>query len=65
MRRAALLATELRSQSVMQTELTARLHAASLRNPYDDRPFQWSEEEQAIVFVGLEKGERGRQAYVY
>jgi hypothetical protein len=65
MRRAALLATELRSQSVPLAELAERLRAASLRSPYDDRPFEWSEEEQAIVFVGLEKGERGRQAYVY
>ena len=65
MRRAALATNELRARSVAEADVTEALRSASLRNPYTDEPFQWDEDERAVVFVGLESGARGRHAYIY
>ena len=65
MRRAALLAAELRSRSVPPAQVAEELRISKLRNPYDDAPFGWSEKERAIVFVGLQEESLGTHAYVY
>jgi hypothetical protein len=58
-RRAALAAVELRAAKVKQDDVPAALAASSLRNPYDGEPFIWDATDGAIVFRGLEPGERG------
>jgi hypothetical protein len=65
MRRAALIANELRSRGIAANDIEDALRSASLRNPYNDEPFQWDEGERAVVFVGLQSGEKGRHAYLY
>ena len=41
------------------------LAASPLRNPYDDQALRWDAEQQAVVFVGLEPGERGEHRFYY
>jgi hypothetical protein len=65
MRRAALLITELRTRGVPVEDMERELKIAERKNHYTGAPFEWSEEERTVVFVGLEEGERGRHAYVY
>lgn len=64
-RRAALLATTLRAESIAESQLTARLTSSPLRDPYNDEPFEWDERAHAIVFTGLENSDRGRHALLY
>ena len=64
-RRAALLAVELRSQDVQPGQVAKMLADVSFKSPYDGEPFAWDERAKAIVFVGLEEGERGRHAILY
>ena len=65
MRRAAVTTVRLRAQRVSKDEVAAALSTAPLRNPYDNRPFEWDAEQGAIVFVGLERAERGTHPYRY
>jgi hypothetical protein len=62
--RRAALAT-LRARQAPVAELGAVLAASSLRNPYDDQPLVWDANEQAVVFIGLEPGERGEHRFYY
>lgn len=64
-RRAAVLATELRSRKIDEQNIDAELAASSLRTPYTGEPFAWDAEQHAIVFIGLVPGERGRHALKY
>ena len=64
-RRAAVLATELRSRKVDVQKIPEELAASAIRVPYTGEPFIWDVEEQAIVFVGLEQAERGRHTFKY
>jgi hypothetical protein len=64
-RRAALLASQLRSRAVAPALVEESLTDTALRNPYSDLPFAWDEHTQAIVFQGREPGERGRHAFFY
>jgi hypothetical protein len=64
-RRSTLLAVELRTQGIALGHAPQKLTAASLRDPYSGKPFGWDEHAKAIVFTGLEKGERGRHAILY
>ncbi len=59
-RRAALLAVTLRADGVEPADVPAALATSSLRNPYDERPFEWDARQGAIVFEGLDRRERGR-----
>lgn len=65
LRRLTLVATELRSQGVSSGQLAQKLAEASARNPYTEEPFVWDDSTKALVFTGVEKGERGRHALVY
>jgi hypothetical protein len=64
-RRAAVLATELRSQGVSPAQVHQHLQAAENRDPYDGSPFTWDASADAIIFYGLEPGERGRHRFFY
>ncbi len=61
-RRAALLVVELRGAGTTGDAVPTALSTATLRNPYDDAPFEWDAAEGAVVFHGLRKGDRGRYA---
>ena len=64
-RRAAVLATTLRSRAVAAADVPAQLAASEIRMPYTNGPFAWDLKENAIVFTGLEAGERGRHDFKY
>lgn len=62
-RRAALAAIDLRAAKVMPEDIPAALAASPLRNPYNGEPFMWDASEGAVVFRGLEPGERGEHRF--
>jgi hypothetical protein len=64
MRRAALLTAQLRGRGVPADQMTTELSGAELRNPFDGKPFEWSAEEQAVVYVGPD-AERSRKRHPY
>jgi hypothetical protein len=64
-RRAALAAVTLRAANVPASGVPTALSSAQLRNPYNDRPFSWDEKDGAIVFRGLQPGERGEHRIRY
>lgn len=64
-RRAALTAVMLRAASVQVAAVGQALATSELTNPYDGRPFEWSETERAIRFRGLQNGERGEHLLHY
>jgi hypothetical protein len=57
-RLAALAAVTLHEGSVAPESVPAALARSQLRNPYDGQPFAWDAADAAIVFRGLEAGER-------
>lgn len=63
MRRAALALATLRAEQ--PPDFAAALAFSTLRNPYDDRPLRWDENDQAVVFAGLAPGERGEHRFHY
>jgi hypothetical protein len=63
MRRGAVAAVLMRESPMPQPDQT--LAASPLRNPYDDQPLGWDADEQAVVFIGLEPGERGEHRFYY
>jgi hypothetical protein len=64
-RRAADLTAGLRSRNVSADEVPAQLLSSGIRDPYTGKPFKWDAKEGAVVYTGLEPGERGRQAFKY
>jgi len=64
-RRAAVLATEMRSRKLETAAIPAALAASTARSPYDNAPFDWDAQEQAIVFTGLEPSQRRRHFFKY
>jgi hypothetical protein len=64
-RRTALLATKLRSQHITSDLVGQHLRDAQDRNPYNGEPFVWDDAAGAIVFTGLESGERGQHSFLY
>jgi hypothetical protein len=64
-RRAALEAVTLRAAGVPASGVATALSNAQLRNPYNGQPFAWDEKEGAIVFRGLQPGERGEHRIRY
>ena len=65
MRRAALATVTLRDSGIPAPDMAAALAASPLRNPYDDQPLRWDPNDEAVVFVGLEPGERGEHRFFY
>jgi hypothetical protein len=64
-RRATLAAFELRAASVPSDDVAEALKKSEHRNPYNNEPFEWDAEAKAIVFKGLEAGERGVHRIYY
>ena len=58
-RQAALAAVNLHEESIAPKNIPAALARSQFRNPYDGRPFDWDAADGAVVFRGLEAGERG------
>jgi len=64
-RRAALLAVDMRSDASDASTPLRRIEASAWRNPYTDRAFQWEPQTQGVVFEGLSGGERGHQTVLF
>ena len=64
-RRAALLAVELRANNVPQRDLASELAASDHRNPYTGAAFSWDDASGSIVFRGLEPYERAAHKIMY
>ena len=64
-RRAAVATVTLHGAATPNSDLAAELSASSLRSPYDGQPLRWDAEEKAVVFIGLEPGERGEHRFYY
>ena len=58
-RLAALAAVSLHEAAMTPDDVPAALAASPYRNPYDGRPFTWDAGDEAVIFRGLEPGERG------
>lgn len=59
-RRAALLAVQLRSNGIAPQDVQSHLDRASLRDPYTDKPFTWDIATGAIVVQGLAQNNGGK-----
>ena len=64
-RRAALLVASLRGGGIGREGAATAVRDASLRNPYDDAPFEWDAATGSVVFRGLEEGDRGRHVLLF
>jgi hypothetical protein len=64
-RRAAFTSVSLRAQNVAPSQMVAALTAAPLRNPYNNRPFEWDDKADALVFWGLEHSARAEHRIFY
>lgn len=64
-RRAALLTALMREQKPPREFVAAIVLKTELTNPYTGEPFGWSEKTGEVVFIGLEKGERGEHRFRY
>lgn len=64
-RRALVLITQMRSQSVSIEDAEAFISQSDLRNPYTNEAFEWDEELSAVVFVGLTPNELGTYLFEY
>lgn len=65
LRRASLLIAKLHSMSVAATDVPVTLQTIGINDPYSESLFAWDEKVGALVFQGLEKGERGRHLVLY
>lgn len=64
-RRAALTGATLRASGVEAKDVSAALTNAEQRDPYTNQPFGWDDKSGAIVFRGLQSGERGEHRIYY
>jgi hypothetical protein len=64
-RRAALTAGTLRAAKVQVGSVEQALIVSELKNPYDERPFEWAATASAIRFRGLQQGARGEHLLHY
>ena len=62
-RRAAVLASELRSRGATPSDAVVGFDAAELADPYTLKPFDWDPESNELVFHGLEASERGEHRF--
>lgn len=58
LRRATLLVATLRSHGTAREHAAASVAGAALRDPYDDTAFVWDAAEAAVLFRGLQRGDR-------
>lgn len=64
-RRAALLASELRADGVAENQVADHLLITEIVDPYTNKPFTWDDEAGAIVFYGLEPYDRAKHKIIY
>lgn len=64
-RRAMVLISEMRLQQIPVAAAQAYIEQSDIKNPYTNKPFEWDEEVQALVFNGLQPDDRGRHAFIY
>lgn len=64
-RRAVLLAANLRAAGVKADDVSAALKTNTLREPYHNTPFEWDEKGSDIVFHGLELADRSVHRIFY
>lgn len=64
-RRAALLAVTLRAANVTAPAISSALSTSALREPYQNRPFEWDQQKGDIIFRGLELDERSVHRIYY
>ena len=65
MRRAALLAVELRARAAPIENAAAAVALDAARNPYTGEAFEWIEARSSIGFTGLRHEYRGRSEFLY
>lgn len=61
-RRLALLAAELQAERIGPDEIEEAVRLARLRNPYTGAPFEWSDADRLLTFIGLAGGSDRRYA---
>ncbi|MEM1262850.1 MAG: hypothetical protein AAGH76_10675 [Pseudomonadota bacterium] len=64
-RRAALLASTIRSNGDSNRDVGQYVLTSELVDPYSDEPFEWLADTGLIVFHGLEPNERARHEFIY
>jgi hypothetical protein len=64
-RRAALLAAQLRGLGALPLLAGTMIPLAAARDPYTGGPFEWSADPPAVGFTGLERGERAHHSFLY
>jgi hypothetical protein len=64
-RRAALLAADLRGVGAVPLLAGTMIPLAAARNPYTGGPFEWTAEPPAVEFTGLERGARAHHSFLY
>lgn len=62
-RRALVLVHQLRQQQIPLDQVAEAIAASDIRNPYTGDAFEWDAELQAVVFTGLQRGDRARQVF--
>ena len=65
LRRIAVLSVDLRASGINANAVAVNLEQATSKNPYNNDPFEWDNEQSAVVFTGLEPGDRGKHSLVY
>lgn len=64
-RRAAVLAAELRAEGVVKDDVVQRMLVSEIVDPYTNEPFTWHDGDDAIVFYGLEPHDRSQHELIY
>ncbi|HTE40069.1 MAG TPA: hypothetical protein VK629_04520 [Steroidobacteraceae bacterium] len=64
-RRATLASSLIRSANIDAGHVAMALLISDLRNPYNNRPFEWNEYTRSVLFVGLEEEARGTHLFTY
>ena len=64
-RRAALLAAQLRANGVTKDDVVQRMLTSEIVDPYTNEPFTWLDGIGAVTFYGLESRDRAEHKLVY
>ncbi len=65
LRRATVLAAQLRAAGLPAAEVPAALPKSPLRDPYSNQAFTWEADSASIVFTGRQEGPRARHLVSY
>jgi hypothetical protein len=64
-RRAALLAAQLRARGLSPDLVGEEISRTPLRDPYTDKPFEWDIERRSVIFSAPEKHQSRRSEFFY